>query len=223
MRKTGFFSKSNVFLGMQMFQRFHHDIKINSARQLCVKCLRGNMKKVVDNCQYQKAEEIKLSWRKQFEHLIRLMIIIVNTFWLLFLEFTYFIRDLFRTVQPECVKGQLCLVTGGANGLGRELALQFAAAGCNIAIVDVEKSDSVVEEISEKFKVECKSFKCDVSDNDAILRMKDEVEASLGAAVDILVNNAGILLTTPLLHCEMADIQKCVDVNLMAHFKVRFK
>lgn len=64
--------------------------------------------------------------------------------------------------------------------VGTFIAMRFAEEGCDIAIVDIVNYDRTVEEIVSKFKVNCRGFKCDVSDNDSVLTMRKEVEASIG-------------------------------------------
>lgn len=173
----------------------------------------------IDEIEYQAAKEINLSVKQKRQKLKRHLIVLFNVFWLLVFEAIIWFQRFFVPVKPKNVAGQLCLVTGGANGLGRQLALRFAEEGCNIAICDIVNFDDAVKEIVDKFKVECQGFKCDVSDNDSISRLIADIEAKMGN-VDILVNNAGLLLSAPLLNTSFENVQRCIDVNLVSHFKV---
>ncbi|CAO1430813.1 unnamed protein product [Diamesa tonsa] len=94
--------------------------------------------------------------------------------------------------KPKNIGGQLALVTGGGNGLGREIALRLAKEGCNIVIVDLDLrgAQNTAKEIEEKCKVTALAYKVDVSDYEAVERLKVDIEKSIGT-VDILVNNAG--------------------------------
>jgi all-trans-retinol dehydrogenase (NAD+) len=137
-----------------------------------------------------------------------------------------FLRELFSVVfkslrgtKKVSIEGQLCLVTGGANGLGRALANKFAQKGCNVAIIDITSTECAVKEIIEKYGVKCQGFKCDVSDSKSVEQMKSDVENALGQ-VDILVNNAGLLYFCPLLKASLTNIKKCISVNLTSHFMV---
>lgn len=112
-------------------------------------------------------------------------------------------------------------MTGAANGLGKEISIQLAQVGCNLAIVDLDLdgANKTANEISEKFNVRAKAFKTDVSNYESVQLLKKEVENSLGH-VDILVNNAGLLPLMSLREGSHKDIQKILDVNMASHFWV---
>lgn len=171
--------------------------------------------------EYRSAGEKVLGVQQKLEHLQRRLKTMLNVIVLLVFELFLGIFHLFVSEKPENVDGQLCLITGGANGLGRHLAMRFAKEGCKIAICDIVDFDRTVTEIREKFNVQCQGFKCDVSNTESILRLKNDIEASMGN-VDILVNNAGLLFMGPLLSNTLDNIQRCVDVNLISHFKVNY-
>ncbi len=113
------------------------------------------------------------------------------------------------------------LVTGAANGFGREIAFELAQEGCNLVIVDVdlEGATKVASEIVKKYGVKTKAYRVDVSDYTAIKRLKEYVEKTMGY-VDILVNNAGVLPLMSLREGTHEDIQKIININLTAHFWV---
>lgn len=92
---------------------------------------------------------------------------------------------------------------------------------CNVVIIDLNLNEAqkTASEISEKFNVKTAAYKVDVSNYDAIQKLKSDIEGSLGS-VDILVNNAGILSTISLREGQPSDIQKVIDVNLTSHFWV---
>lgn len=173
----------------------------------------------IDKVKYLDADNLKLGLKDRLHYVQRNLKIYSVVTYLIFREIFFFVINIFRPSRPKVVNGQLCLVTGGANGLGRHIAKQFAQEGCNIAIVDIVDPSQTVAEIEGNFNITCKGFKCDISDNNSILKLKAQVEVSMGP-VDILVNNAGLLFMSPLSHCDVASIDKCVGVNLTAHFKV---
>jgi short chain dehydrogenase len=125
--------------------------------------------------------------------------------------------------KPKSIENQLALVTGGGNGLGREICFRLAKEKCHIAVVDIdiENATQTANEIAEKFNVRCKAFLCDVSNYDEVLKLKLDIEADLGP-VDILVNNAGLLFMSYFLTSKIKDVQKVINVNLMSHFYVSF-
>ena len=152
-----------------------------------------------------------------------------SKFVLLFLNAT--ILTLFETIkllikvlfpsENKIIKGQLALVTGGANGLGRGIAKRLAKEGCNIAIVDLDFIGAVktAKEIELEYNVKTRAFKVDVSNYEEVLKLRNDVEGSIGT-VDILVNNAGLLSMMSLEESRHQDIQKVINVNLTAHFWV---
>jgi 3-oxoacyl-[acyl-carrier protein] reductase len=104
--------------------------------------------------------------------------------------------------------GQRALVTGGASGIGRAIALAFAAEGAAVAIADLAPAEADI------FAV-----RADVADEAQVLSLFRTVEARLGG-LDILVNNAGILIEKPLLETTAADFDRLLGVNLRGAFLV---
>lgn len=64
------------------------------------------------------------------------------------------------------------------------------------------------------------NFQVDVANYDKVVELKEKIKADLGD-VDILVNNAGLLPKVSLLQGEPNDLERIINVNLMAHFWVR--
>lgn len=89
--------------------------------------------------------------------------------------------------------GQCALVTGGARGIGRAVALALAANGADVAISyrsSASEAESLVREI-EQHGVRGAAFRSDQGDTSAAPSLVDSVVKALGK-LDILVNNAGI-------------------------------
>lgn len=170
----------------------------------------------IDKVQYEKADAVQV---KEFQSVKRRVYFLVKIAVMLVYEFVLYLISFVRPPKPDNIAGQLCLVTGGANGLGRCLALKFAEEKCNIVIVDILDTEATVKEITETYGVKCKGFKCDISDHGAVKKLKSEIESSMGN-VDILVNNAGLLFSGTLDSYSLESIEKCVAVNLTSHFSV---
>jgi all-trans-retinol dehydrogenase (NAD+) len=113
-------------------------------------------------------------------------------------------------------KGQAVIVTGGARGLGRLIALDFAKEGADVAIADLREGDlkNTAKEI-EALGVECHAMIVDLSLRENCYKMIDEVEERFGK-IDVLVNNAGVVWNRDVVDMEDEWIQKTIDVNLMA-------
>ena len=90
------------------------------------------------------------------------------------------------------LSNRIAIVTGGARGIGRGIALRFAEEGSSLVIVDVlaREARQTEKEISKKGR-EGVFIECDVSNSSQVKDMVNQVVNKFGK-VDILVNNAGI-------------------------------
>lgn len=90
------------------------------------------------------------------------------------------------------LSNRVAIITGGARGIGRGIALKFAEEGCSLVIADLVELEAkqTMTEISEKGR-EGVFVKCDISDSSQVHDMVDQAINRFGK-VDILVNNAGI-------------------------------
>lgn len=117
--------------------------------------------------------------------------------------------------------GKTVLVTGAGRGIGRRIALDFAADGASVCVNyahSAEAAAAVVEEIhaSGGNAIACKA---DISDSDAVANMVDAIIAEFGA-IDILVNNAGLNSGGPFLDIAEDDWDRVYGVNLKGPFLV---
>jgi NAD(P)-dependent dehydrogenase (short-subunit alcohol dehydrogenase family) len=87
--------------------------------------------------------------------------------------------------------GKKAIVTGASRGIGRAIAVAYARAGADVALVarDKEKLDEVRAEVEATGR-KAAVLTCDVTDPEAVRRMAGDAVAALGY-VDVLVNNAG--------------------------------
>ena len=117
------------------------------------------------------------------------------------------------------LQGKTALITGGGRGIGRAIALKFAAHGANVGIIyagNVAAADEVVAEARAK-GVQAIAIQCDVADFAACKDAVKQVTEALGP-VDILVNNAGITKDKLVLAMSEEDFDRVVDVSLKGAF-----
>jgi len=109
---------------------------------------------------------------------------------------------------------KVALVTGAARGIGREIALELAADGIDIAIGDVHFPEdiSTLEDI-KKMGREVVEVKLDVSDSASVKEALEKVNAELGP-VTILINNAGITRDNLFLRMSDDEWNAVINVNL---------
>lgn len=115
--------------------------------------------------------------------------------------------------------GKTAIVTGGARGIGKSIAMTLAAAGANI-VINYTRSSKEAEEVVEEAKklgVSALAVKADVSKNDEIENLVKEVLNQFGS-IDILVNNAGITRDNLLIRMSEEDFQAVIDINLKGAF-----
>lgn len=172
--------------------------------------------------EYRSAESFNYTWRLRLTflwHYLRVNFMIL----LLFVPETLKgIKNFVLPPKPKDISGQVVIVTGAGNGLGRAIAFRLAQEKCKLAIVDIDfaAAQQTADDIKRKFNVSAIAFKVDVSRHQEIEKLKEEVESTLGF-VDILVNNAGLLcMEMSLREGTNEQIQKAVDVNLLSHFWV---
>jgi len=119
------------------------------------------------------------------------------------------------------LKGKTAVITGGARGIGKSIAVKYAQNGANIVISDMaspEQMQEVVKEL-EAFGVKAKAFQSDVTDYDAVKKLLDDVVAEFGS-LDIIVNNAGITKDMPIIAMKEKDYMDVINVNQKGVFNM---
>jgi NAD(P)-dependent dehydrogenase (short-subunit alcohol dehydrogenase family) len=114
------------------------------------------------------------------------------------------------------ITGQVIVVTGAAQGIGRTLALGLAAEGATVAVLarDRERAQRVVDEIGG----DAMPLVADVGDEDSVARAAAEVDARWGR-VDALINNAGWMPGSHrVLDLELSVLERVLRSNLIGCF-----
>jgi len=115
--------------------------------------------------------------------------------------------------------GKTALVTGASRGIGREIAIELAKQGANVAVNyagSESKANEVVDEIKALGK-EAFAIKCDVSNSDEVASMVKETVERFGK-LDILVNNAGITKDNLLMRMKEEEWDDVININLKGVF-----
>jgi 3-oxoacyl-[acyl-carrier protein] reductase len=117
--------------------------------------------------------------------------------------------------------GQRALVTGGASGIGRAIAIALAAEGAAVAVADLADPAKAAATVAAIEQAGGRAFalRVDVADEAQVLALFAEVLPRLGG-LDILVNCAGILFEKPLLDTSVAEFDRLIAVNLRGTFLV---
>jgi 3-oxoacyl-[acyl-carrier protein] reductase len=117
--------------------------------------------------------------------------------------------------------GRVALVTGASRGIGREIALELARQGANVAVNysgSEAKANEVVDLIKEMGR-DAFAIQCDVSNSEQVTFMvKETIERF--SKLDILVNNAGITRDNLLMRMKEEEWDDVININLKGVFLV---
>jgi 3-oxoacyl-[acyl-carrier protein] reductase len=118
------------------------------------------------------------------------------------------------------LENQIAVVTGAGRGIGRAIALKFAAEGADVVVVSrtAENSEKVAAEIRALGR-KAWAFAVDVADSAAVNAAAGKILADCGK-VDILVNNAGVTRDGLLMRMSDADWDTVLNTNLKGAFLV---
>jgi 3-oxoacyl-[acyl-carrier protein] reductase len=117
------------------------------------------------------------------------------------------------------LEGKAALVTGASRGIGREIALELARQGANVA-VNYSGSESKANEVVDEIKAlgrEAIAIKCDVSNSEEVAAMVKGTIDNFGK-LDILVNNAGITKDNLLMRMKEEEWDDVININLKGVF-----
>ncbi len=119
------------------------------------------------------------------------------------------------------MKRKVVLVTGSSRGIGKAIIKELAKNEYDVVINyhhSKQEALQLQKDIIDQYGVNCLAIQADVSDDNAVDEMVNEIEEKLGG-VDILINNAAIDLSN-LFHLKTSeDFKRTLDVNLIGAFQ----
>ena len=114
------------------------------------------------------------------------------------------------------LEGKVALITGAARGIGKAIALRFAAEGADIAFTDLAVNEETDAEIAA-YGRKARSYASNAADFAATQAVVDEIVKDFGR-IDILVNNAGITRDGLVMRMSEEQWDAVIDVNMKSAF-----
>ena len=115
----------------------------------------------------------------------------------------------------KSITGKNIVVTGAAQGLGKEMSLVCAREGGNIALIDInEKSLTDTKNELNGFNAKVQSYLCDISNKEDIDQTAEKIREDF-KKIDILINNAAVITGKSIADCSYEELKRTMDVNLL--------
>ncbi|KAI5454703.1 hypothetical protein NCC49_003591 [Naganishia albida] len=136
-----------------------------------------------------------------------------------------------KTLSAFSMEGKVCVVTGGARGIGHMISGAFFESGATqVAILDLRKEDAekAGKEMVAKFEesgefpkgqLQVLPVGCDVSSEESVQEAFAEIKQKFGK-IDCVVNSAGLVENFPATEYPTAKVKKLVDVNILGSYFV---
>lgn len=117
------------------------------------------------------------------------------------------------------LEGKVALITGAARGIGKALALKFAAEGADIAFTDlvIDENGKQTEDEIKALGVKCIGYASNAADYTQTEEVVKKVHEDFGK-IDVLVNNAGITKDGLMMRMSEGQWDAVINVNLKSAF-----
>ena len=117
--------------------------------------------------------------------------------------------------------GRVILITGGASGLGREIALQSGALGAKVAILDThpQRLEDTKADVSKTEAGDCLAMRVDITDEEQVAGAIKETVSKYGQ-LDTVVNSAGVYWKGPIVDTPMKEFDRVYNVNVRGLYLV---
>lgn len=120
------------------------------------------------------------------------------------------------------MENKVVLVTGSARGIGKATIIEFASKGYNVVINYIEskeEANKLKEYVESNFNIKTLVVEADVSNENAVKNMIDNVIKEFGR-IDVLVNNAGIVYDRDFDEITVDEFKRTLEVNILGAFIV---
>lgn len=124
-----------------------------------------------------------------------------------------------KTMDLFSLKGRTAIVTGGAKGLGLQMAFGLAEAGADVVLCSrkLERCQEAARQI-ESLGVKALALRCDLTHTDEVDQVVKETLKEFGK-IDILINNSGRTWGAPVEELKVEDWKKVIDLNITGTFQ----
>jgi len=109
--------------------------------------------------------------------------------------------------------GSVAAVTGAGSGIGRELALQLAQAGCHLAIADINAAGlNETRNLLKPYPVEVSVHRVDVASREQVQDYADQAHSHHGK-INLVINNAGVTVIDSVENSSYHDLEWVMNIN----------
>src|SRR5690554_6365749 len=121
----------------------------------------------------------------------------------------------------KLLEGKIALITGGARGIGKAIAVELAKQGCSVAFTDLAIDDNaqMLEKELQSYGVKAKAYASNAASFESSQQTVAEILQDF-ATIDILVNNAGITKDALLMRMTEEQWDAVITVNLKSAFNL---
>ncbi|GMH87776.1 hypothetical protein TrVE_jg2831 [Triparma verrucosa] len=129
------------------------------------------------------------------------------------------VKNVYRDyIAPRSLTGKVVVITGAGSGIGKEMSIKFAKAGCIVVLLDLSlPAVDAVKAIIESDGGKAHAYVCDVTSPSTVYSVAASIKNEVGE-VWCLVNNAGIVSGKSIFEVPDALASKTLAVNTESHF-----
>jgi len=123
-------------------------------------------------------------------------------------------------LRNKIFEGKRCIITGATGGLGKQIAKEFAQAGCNLFLTS--RSNEKLEVLKNELKIENQEIEIfysssDLTKNESIINLIKIIREKF-SSIDILINCAGNFPVKSLSESTIEEYDSCMNLNVRAPF-----